>query len=452
MEASESQLPIEPPDQDGTVRLVDDRLVIEGLTVADEQTARVIRERAGAGEEPAKVVRRAIEIGARVLDREDAAVEVDFVRREYERAMAEHRRDSERQSRETVERVEQELRRAFGEEAGGGRLAEALDSHTRELEEAIDSTFGDGNEESVQRRINALIEERNEAFLQRLSADDELNPLRPLLSSFGKWIRERRETQDERDEKLERKLDELLAKASEAIGVQSTAAALAEAEEAGTRKGRSFEDSVHEALERIATARGDAALHVGDEPGAGGSKKGDVVVEIGAAEGTPCGRIVFEVKDARLSRPKAWEELNGALAARAASFAVLVVAGEESLPPEREQLHEYEGNKLIVAVDPDQPDDNSLDVAYRFARLRVLLARESELTVDAPGVRDAASEARAALDAMKAIKSALSKATNNVEHARGAAEVMVATVLDHLERIEALVSDVQPEPAGELEK
>jgi hypothetical protein len=450
MEASESQLPIAPSDQDGHVRLVDNRLVIEGLTVADEQTARVIRERAGAGEEPAKVVRRTIEIGARVLDREDAAVEVDFVRREYERAMAEHRRDSERQQRETVERVEQELRRAFGEEAGGGRLAEALDSHTHELEEAIESTFGEGSEESVQRRIHALIEERNEAFLQRLSADDELNPLRPLLTSFGKWIRERREIQDERDEKLERKLDELLAKASEAIGVQSTAAALAEAEEAGTRKGRSFEDKVHAALERIATARGDAALHVGDESGAGGSKKGDVVVEIGAAEGVPSGRIVFEVKDARLSRPKAWEELNGALDARAASFAVLVVAGEESLPPDREQLHEYEGNKLIVAVDPESPDDNSLDVAYRFARLRVLLARESELAVDAPGVRDAAAEARAALDSMKAIKSALSKATNNVEQARGTAELMVATVLEHLERIEALVS--APEPPNERKK
>jgi predicted ribosome quality control (RQC) complex YloA/Tae2 family protein len=266
------------------------------------------------------------------------------------------------------------------------------------------------------------------------------------LTNFGKWVRERREAQDERDEKLERKLEELLAKASEVIGVQSSAEALAEAEEAGTRKGRSFEDRVHEALERIATARGDAAVQVGDAPGAGGSKKGDVLVEIGAAEGSPSGRIGVEVKDARLSRPKAWEELNGALAARGASFAVLVVSGDESLPPEREQLHEYEGNKLIVAVDPENPDDNSLDVAYRFARLRVLLAREAELTVDAPGVRDAASEARAALDAMKAIKSALSKATNNVDQARGAAETMVATVLDRLERIETLVSAVEPEP------
>jgi hypothetical protein len=51
---------------------------------------------------------------------------------------------------------------------------------------------------------------------------------------------------------------------------------------------------------------------------------------------------------------------------------------------------------------------------------------------------------------MKAIKSALSKATNNVEQARGTAELMVATVLEHLERIEALVS--APEPPNERKK
>jgi hypothetical protein len=218
---------------------------------------------------------------------------------------------------------------------------------------------------------------------------------------------------------------------------------LAEAEDAGTRKGRSFEEKVSVAIERVALSRGDAARQTGDEAGAAGSKKGDVLVEIGAAEGPSQGRIVFEVKDSRLTRPKAWEELNGALSARAASFAVLVVAGEGNLPAEREQLHEYEGNKLIVAVDPGEPDDAALDIAYRFARLRVLLAREADLSVDAGGVRDAAAEARAALDALKAIKSSMTKATNNVDQARAAVEAMVSLVLDRLERIESLVDSAE---------
>src|SRR5256714_12457007 len=88
MEASENpQLPIDrlPGRPDGVVRALDDRLVIERLTVTDERAARVVRERAEGGQEPTRTVADAIEIGARVLDREDAAAEVDYVRAEFER-------------------------------------------------------------------------------------------------------------------------------------------------------------------------------------------------------------------------------------------------------------------------------------------------------------------------------------------------------------------------------
>ena len=50
---------------------------------------------------------------------------------------------------------------------------------------------------------------------------------------------------------------------------------VAEAEEAGTRKGRSFEERVHAAIERIASARGDVRPHTGGEHAEGGGKKGD---------------------------------------------------------------------------------------------------------------------------------------------------------------------------------
>jgi hypothetical protein len=439
MEASEKpQLPLDG-GADAVVRALEDRLVIERLEVADERAARLVRDRVEAGEPGAETVVRAIEIGARVLDREDAAVEVDFVRREYERAVAEHRRDSERHQREMAERMQQELRQAFGDEGGGGTLAEALEAHTREMGEAIESTFGDGSEEGVQRRIEDLIEERNDQFLKRLSADDELNPLRPLVTSFGKWVRERRETQDERDEKLEKKLDELIAKTSEAIGVQSAAEAVAEAEQAGTRKGRSFEERVDAAIERIATARGDVARHVGDEPGVGGTKKGDTVSEIGAADGPTLGRIVFEHKDEQLSKNKAWDELNGAMTEREAEYAVLVVAGEQTIPAGREQLVEYEGNKLIVAVDPELPDELGLDLVYRYARLRLLLRREGELTLDASGVRDAAEEARSALKQAQSIRLALTNVDKSSSKAREGLDSMVASVEERLARIEQLI-------------
>lgn len=425
----------------GTVRVLEDRIVVEDLTIADEDAARVVRQRAKAGEEPARTVRRTIEIGARVLDREDAKVEVDFVRREYERVMEEHRREAERLNRETTERVEQEIRRAFGDGAAKGALAQALEAHAGELSEAIEVTFGEDSESGVPQKVQGLIEKRNREFLERLSADDELNPLRPLVSQFSNWVRERRQEQDERDESLEEKLDDLLRKAAELAGIQQGAVAAAEAEEAGTRKGRSFEERVHGAIERIASARGDAAAHTGAEEAEGGGRKGDTLVELGAADGPAAGRIVFEAKDKRLSRNDAWRELNEAMAARAASFGVLVVAGDDRIPARTEQLTEYEGNKMIVAVDREEPGGLALEVAYRLAAARMCMAHETGLDVDAIAVRDAAAEAVATLRQAQSIRSTLTGIKTSSDKARAGLDALIEAVRAKLEQIEALVND-----------
>ena len=99
-------------------------------------------------------------------------------------------------------------------------------------------------------------------------------------------------------------------------------AALTEAEDAGTRKGRSFEERVHEAIERIAAARGEERIMLATSE-ARGSKKGDTVVEIGACDGPAVGRMVFESKDEQLSKNRAWEELNGAMTERDARLPCL---------------------------------------------------------------------------------------------------------------------------------
>jgi hypothetical protein len=443
MRASESQLPIEPADQEGTVRLVDDRLVIEQLTVADQQTARVIRERASAGEEPAKVVRRTIEIGARVLDREETAVEVDYVRREFEHLTQAHRETVEEQYREAVERIEEGLTRALGDDEAPGALSAALESHSDQLAEMIADTFGEDREGAVQAQIRRILDERDEEFVRRLAIDDERNPLNPLLAGLRTWTKERKEDQDTRDEKLETKLDELLAKAAELAGLDQGREALDEAEQAGTRKGRSFEDRVDAALERIASTRGDASSHTGGEGAEGGGRKGDSLVELGAADGPAVGRIVFEAKDKKLSKNDAWRELNEAMAARAASFAVLVVAGEERVPSGRETLTEYEGNKLIVAVDREEPDGLALEVAYRLAAARVAMARDRDLTVDAPAVRDAAEEAVTCLRQAQAVRAALTGIKTSSDKARANLDEMVEAVRARLERVESLVESVE---------
>jgi Uncharacterized protein conserved in bacteria (DUF2130) len=401
---------------DGAVRALDDRLVVERLTVSDARAARVVRERAEAGQPPPKTVADAIEIGARVLDREDAAAEVDYVRAEFERHAAELRE----------------------------RLTRALADGDQQLAERIAGSFDGGREGSVQQQIRDMLaralEHQRTALAQQFSAEDGTNPLADFKGHMLHALRQSDARQQKEGEANRQRIEELTRELVELKKHHELDHRVEEAERAGTRKGRTFEQRVHLALDRIAAGRGDIAHHVGDEPGIGGSKKGDTVIEVGAADGAPLGRIVFEDKDEQLSKNKAWAELNSAMQERQAEFGVLVVTDEETVPSGREQLAEYEGNKMIVAVDPELPDELGLDLAYRYARLRLLLKREGELSLDAAAVRDAVEEARSALKTAQSIRLALTNAGKSVVKAREGVDDLVTSVDGRLERIESLVA------------
>ena len=447
MEASEKpQLPLDQAsaddDGDGVVRALDDRLVIERLTVTDERAARVVRERAEVGQQPARTVSDAIEIGARVLDREDVGAEVDYVRAEFERASGEARSQLIEQSRGVVEEIQREFERAFSAE--GGSLALAFGEFEDGLAEQIAANFGADRSTAVQHQIkeqvSKLVEERLQTLIRHFASDDAANPFADAKRAISQAVSESTRRQEARVQAVAEALQRVETSVVRLTAEAEAKRALSEAEGAGTRKGRSFEERVHAAIARIAEARGDCAHHVGDERGEGGSKKGDTVVELGAADGQSLGRIVFEDKDDQLSRNRAWEELNAAMAERDADFAVLVVAGEENIPAKREQLVEYEGNKMIVAVDSELPDELGLDLAYRYARLRVLTVRDRSLEVDAAGVRDAAEAARSALKRAQTVRLALTNVDKSSAKAREGIDAIVAEVEAELARIEALIA------------
>ena len=426
MEASEKpQLQI---DSDGqtTVRAIDDRLVIEHLEVSDAGAARVVREQAKDGREPAETVTRAIEIGARLIESEGTAANVDFVNAQFERHMGQL----------------------------AEKLGEAIDSGSEELAEQLAATFGIDRTDSVQQQLREMLIKANEhqrtELVRLFNAEDGANPLADFKTSVTAQVAESTQRSERQAEKLRESHEREAKEMREQIAGLKTELArlserqqgdelLAEAEEAGTRKGRSFEDRVDRALEQIAATRGDASSHTGGEGAEGGGKKGDTLVELGAADGPSVGRVVFEAKDKKLSKNDAWKELNEAMAKRAASFAVLVVAGEENVPSGRETLTEYEGNKLIVWVDREEPESLALEVAYRLAAARVAMARERDLTVDAPAVRDAAEEAVSCLKQAQAIRASLTGIKTSSDKARATLDEMVENVRARLERIESLI-------------
>src|SRR5213080_3933190 len=68
------------------VRTIGDRLAVDGLVIDDEAAVRLVREREEAGADPVRVVADALEIGARVLDREQAGANAEFVKGELDKA------------------------------------------------------------------------------------------------------------------------------------------------------------------------------------------------------------------------------------------------------------------------------------------------------------------------------------------------------------------------------
>ena len=430
MEASEKPQLQFGEDPSGTVRALGDRIVIESLTVDDRRAAEVVRDRSQAGITAADTVRKAIEIGARVLDSEETAVNVDYVRRELEAGLGELDAKLEGTLTASAEAINESLAEVFeGDESLLAQVQETISKNTLETLQAMSRvlTADDASNPlvNVQKQLGKAMleaEERNRAEVERLR-DSHSKEARALMAQVAEVRKELAQVL-ERDDADER---------------------VAEAEEAGTRKGFSFEERVFDAVERIASVRNDCATHTGAEGAEGGGKKGDVLVELGAAQGPAAGRIVFECKDKQLSKRVAWDELNAAMASRAASFGVLVVAGEDRVPSGREQLREYEGNKLIVAVDREEPDSLALELAYRLAAARVLMARDRDLTVDAAEVRSVTEEAISCLQQAQAIKSALTGIKTSSDKARTGLEEMVATLRLKLDRIDSLVADAADE-------
>ena len=430
------------PLRQAHVRVVGDRLVVDGLVVDDECAVRLVRDREQAGDDPVRTVQDAVEIGARVLDREQAAANAEFVKMEFERAAGELNTQFTDRAREVAEYFNQRVEQVFGPENG-------------QLQRELDKLFSDGSSISVQNRVRELVQETlnrsREDLMKQFSAADGANPLADFKAGTIGVLKASEQRQFESQQALLRQMTEL-EKQVQALRLEKEKIEEVDAErERGTAKGRTFEEQLAEAVDAIALSQGDVAEAVGDVSEATG-KVGDIVVSIDACNGPARGRIVFEAKDRRLSNPGAMSELDRAMAERRADFAVLVVPTEEEVPARLEPLREYNGDKLVVALGADS-GTLPLELGYRLARARVLMKRSEADGIDAGALRDTLERAVAALAEERRIKQQLTGAKNGIVKAYDLVEAMAARVRAHLQEIDVLVrppgeEPVQLEPAA----
>ena len=421
----EAATPLRQP----VVRTVGDRLAVDGLVVSDECAVRLVREKEQAGEDTVRAVVDAIEIGARVLDREAAGANAEFVRNEFEKVSKEVDAAFTERAREVTEQLQGKVDEVFGPESG--HVTKALERH-----------FSDGSSSAVQHRVKEVVAEvmakSRDDLLKQFSSADGQNPLAEFKAATVRELQAGAKRQSDTMHALYGKLGEMQRELQALRDEREKLEEVAAERERGTAKGRDFEELVAEALDRTAVAQGDDCDAVGDLPGAQG-KTGDVVVELDACQGPARGRIVWEAKDRRLSKPAALAELDKAMAQRDADFAVLVVPTEDEVPAKLRPLREYNGDKLIVVWDPESESDLALELAYSLARARVLMAKSDSEGVDGAAVRDTVERALGAMEEVRRVKSSLTGAKTQIDRAAGIIDAMSERVRDHLRAIDDLV-------------
>jgi hypothetical protein len=414
------------------VRTQGGRLWIDGLVVDDPCAVRLARERERAHEDVARLVADAIAIGARVLDREQTGANADFVRAEFEKTARELDAAFVDRARVVAERLDKRIDDVFGPE--NGHVTKALARH-----------FGDESSVAVQNRVKALLADvavqMREDLRKQFSSDGENNPLATFQRMAIGAMRDNARAQAEQLRAMDAKLavlrEDMLRLQAEKDKLEEVAA---EADR-GTAKGRSYEEEVALAIDALALPLGDDCEAVGDVKEATG-KKGDVVVAIGAAQGPAQGRIVFEAKNSRLSRPEAVRQLDEARRERNADYAVLVVPSENKVPARMHALREYNGDKLIVAYDVDE-GPLALQVGYSLARARVLMARGGAEGVDGAAVADWVERAVGELEEVRRVRQQLTGAKTQIDRASDIVGTMSDRVRGHLEEIAALVRAAQ---------
>jgi hypothetical protein len=384
-------MPTGLPDAAPSVRVDGARIVVERLALMDPVLAASLAERE-PDERPA-VVERALKIGLLALQDASTAVDVDVVRREFEKLVAQTTVVNEQAARA----VEDVLRANFAD--GDGRLPRTLEKFLGDrgaLRQFVNELFDETRRDSAIGRIGGLLGQYFDG--DRSKVAQLLDPTR-LGSPLHQFRQEIAQGFAGVHERL--------------AAIEAASRARADERSRSAAKGGDFEDLLEELLGSLARGAGDLLDRTGTEIGAVlGSKKGDFVLTIDPrlARGVDL-RVVVEAKDRSMSQRAMRDELREARANRAAAVAVAVWSPTHA--PTGVAPFAMVGDDVHVVVDPEAPDAACLEAAIRLARLLALASlQEHEVDVDAAAIARALTGIREQLDAIRAMKTQLTSVSN----------------------------------------
>ena len=349
---------------DKKIQIYDDRILIKELEIVDSGLAEYL----GECEDPESEVRELIDIAMSMRARFNTDLETQNIADSAESVIV--------------------------------RIDEAYASFLEDLQEAANKLV-DPKDGPVIKALDKATGDNLRKLLNPEFDPSEPSPISRLKSNLSDEIEELKSS-------VEATLEEIKTK----LGI-------------GTKKrtktsfdGIDFEAQVDSAIQGLARIYGDTAVSIGTLPGIAGSKKGDTLVTLNYddTQKQKC-EIVWESKtdasfkgDPKSKSPKVSDdqvrkELNKAITTQGANVAIMVLDSSGLDMDAQPIWREYEGNKLIVIVDPDVIDEDLIRLAYLWGRWK---AKSSlgllKTTIDTDGVRDTIETLRLRLKDLRNVK------------------------------------------------
>lgn len=411
-------VPISSASKPTQVEIVGDRIRIASLEVVDRALAGFLESR--SPEDRAETVERAMRVGLMALQSASGSIDVDHVRRAFDKLLI----DAGESNKKATAEVEEILRKTFANE--GGALPATLErflGDKGELALFTKDLFDENRRDSALGKLNTILGTYFDGDASKLA--HLLDPTREAspLSGFRAEIAKR--------------FDDVLLKIVELDASQKAAKG---ERKKGTAKGADFESRVIAEYTELLRATNDEIEGTGGVAGSiPDSKKGDAVITINGRDASASVlRIVVEVKDKTMTGPAIEKELAEARENRKAEIALMVFS--EAAAPAGASPFVISRHGVYCVVDPEAPDVAILEAGYRLARISALIRAKSEGSgADLSAVKDAIDALRSRLDSVKEIKKTLTAIDSTTEKARDELDALRAAIVTEIDRIEEQV-------------
>jgi hypothetical protein len=408
-------LRVAPPRSRPTVDVEGDVIIVDHLRVADRALAAFVESRAES--DRADMADRALRIGLHALQDAGTALDVEFVRREFDALLERNASVNERAAKE----LDQVLRLNFGDREG--RLPRTLEQFLGDrgqLTRLVAELFDETKRDSAIGRLRALLGTYFDGDASRLA--QLLDPTR-----MGAPLYQFRTEMNTAFEKLNDRL----------TAIEAAATARAAERAKSSAKGADFEDLLEEMLGEVARGTTDTLERTGTATGdIIRSKKGDFLLTI---DPQWCGgaelRVVIEAKNRGRSWREIRDELSEAKRNRGAAAALAVFAPEHA--PAGVAPFDVRFGHVFAVIDPQSPDLATLSAAVRLARLHALASVAVQTTeVDTARIAAALAALKTEFDAVRALKVSLTSIKSTADN--------VATGLDRLrDQVMARVAEAE---------